>query len=332
MSNKKYYKEIDIAKGITITLVIIGHALPNLKGEIPKGFPDILMQVIYSFHMPVFFFLSGLLAYKILSFTKIEYGYLASKAKRLIIPYFFCGAVYVVMRAVFANLLEVKYKSSEWWKIIVGINPNYELWFLYILFICFTLAVFFVRTKSVIPIIIITAIISVCFGFLTEDGFAVLNSVSKICKNFVFFIVGMYVGTNYENIKDKLKWPVALIALPFFIGANVIIINTEIIILSNAAKLVSSFTGIMIIGWISIQISKTIASRPTESLGKNSMCIYIMSGFILPMIQEVLLGKAKMSYSLSVIICVPMTIVISLVLSLIIKKIKYVRLLMFGMD
>lgn len=42
--------EIDIAKGIGIVLVIIGHTLPE------KSF---FRQIIYSFHMPLFMILSG---------------------------------------------------------------------------------------------------------------------------------------------------------------------------------------------------------------------------------------------------------------------------------
>ena len=46
---------IDIAKGITIILVIIGHL--NVKW-FPKL--DIVINEIYTFHMPLFFMLSGL--------------------------------------------------------------------------------------------------------------------------------------------------------------------------------------------------------------------------------------------------------------------------------
>ena len=41
---------IDIAKGIAIILVIVGHTVPN---------PSPLRHAIFSFHMPVFFFLAG---------------------------------------------------------------------------------------------------------------------------------------------------------------------------------------------------------------------------------------------------------------------------------
>ena len=48
------YKRIDIAKGIGILFVVFGHnwIVAHGKGE--------LFKVIYSFHVPLFFFLSGL--------------------------------------------------------------------------------------------------------------------------------------------------------------------------------------------------------------------------------------------------------------------------------
>lgn len=331
-SKGKYYNEIDIAKGITIILVIIGHALVSLNGKVPKGFPSILMEVIYSFHMPVFFFLSGLLASKILNFKKIEWGFLASKAKRLMIPYFFCGALYLLMKWAMSKMLGIKGNTPALWKVFVGINPNYELWFLYVLFICFVISILLVRKKNIVIAIIIAAIASICFGFLTNDGFAVLNTVAKICKNTLFFVAGMYIGTNYESIKKKINWITALMSLPFFVAANIVIANTNIVILSNAAKVVSSFAGIIIVLWISLLLSNTVISRPAIGLGKNSMCIYIISGFVLPVISKVLLDKIGTPYTLSVTISTILTIVISLLVSFVIKKIKYLRLLMFGMD
>lgn len=41
---------IDIAMGIAIILVIVGHTVPN---------PSPLRHAIFSFHMPVFFILAG---------------------------------------------------------------------------------------------------------------------------------------------------------------------------------------------------------------------------------------------------------------------------------
>ena len=51
MINKKRIEWVDIAKGIGIFLMVMGHT----------GIPRIGNQWIYSFHMPLFFFISGFL-------------------------------------------------------------------------------------------------------------------------------------------------------------------------------------------------------------------------------------------------------------------------------
>lgn len=66
---------IDAARGIAILLVVLGHCIGNLTDPVNK--------VILSFHMPLFFFLSGMCA-------KYENGkfvdYLKKKTKTLLIP------------------------------------------------------------------------------------------------------------------------------------------------------------------------------------------------------------------------------------------------------
>lgn len=73
---------IDISKGIGILLIILGH-LPNIPPELKK--------IIYSFHVPMFFIISGYLynKAKYQNFTLKEFA--VFKFKRLMIPYFFIG-------------------------------------------------------------------------------------------------------------------------------------------------------------------------------------------------------------------------------------------------
>ena len=47
---------IDQLRGIAILLVILGHYLIALT---PEKFAHPVVQIIYSFHMPLFFFISG---------------------------------------------------------------------------------------------------------------------------------------------------------------------------------------------------------------------------------------------------------------------------------
>lgn len=73
--SKKRMYEIDIARGIAIVLVIIGHSLSDTH--------NVINQWILSFHMPLFFVISGICFddnnTKFLVFLK-------KKIKHLIVP------------------------------------------------------------------------------------------------------------------------------------------------------------------------------------------------------------------------------------------------------
>lgn len=75
LKNRKNY--IDIAKGIGIILVVLGHCLAY-------GCQNRIFSAIYAFHMPLFFFLSGYV-YKIKEADK----FFSAKLKSLLLPVMF---------------------------------------------------------------------------------------------------------------------------------------------------------------------------------------------------------------------------------------------------
>ena len=101
---KKYYPHLDLLKGIAILLMVMGHAIawsyPDwhfLAGSwqsmsIEQFNASFVWKVIYSFHMPLLFFVSGFLFYKsdTLTFGKVKVM-LNKRIQRLFIPYITTG-------------------------------------------------------------------------------------------------------------------------------------------------------------------------------------------------------------------------------------------------
>ena len=110
---------IDIAKAIGIILVYIGHCDLNYKSP--------LFLWIYSFHMPLFFFISGFLFkfHSQLSYDKIG-KILYNKAISLLIPYLFFSIIQSITFILF-NIPLHNWIIKGW-----GTNP---LWFLPVLFL-----------------------------------------------------------------------------------------------------------------------------------------------------------------------------------------------------
>lgn len=75
MEGKKRSTEIDIFKGLLIVLVVVGHYDSS-----------IMHDVIFLFHMPLFFAISGLLLKKECLMEGIKY--IKTKIQNLMIPYF----------------------------------------------------------------------------------------------------------------------------------------------------------------------------------------------------------------------------------------------------
>ncbi|MEK7594272.1 MAG: acyltransferase family protein [Patescibacteria group bacterium] len=127
-TSKPYNAYLDVLKGFAIAMVVLGH---SIQTSLPNGSYDdnILFRIIYSFHMPLFMFLSGAAA--AYSLRPMNWKFLQRKFNMLVIPFF---AWYVV-----SYFLGDAYKLTSFptyiHKFIV--SPDNGLWFLWILFLNF---------------------------------------------------------------------------------------------------------------------------------------------------------------------------------------------------
>ena len=83
---------VDILKGIGIILVVVGHA----------NCPQNLRNIIYSFHMPLFFICSGLF----FSFKDADdfNGFLIRRIKRLYFPFVKWSVIFLLLHNVFFKI------------------------------------------------------------------------------------------------------------------------------------------------------------------------------------------------------------------------------------
>ncbi len=143
---------LDIAKGILITLVVIGHGLQYAFGASYGSsglfFDNPLYRIIYSFHMPLYMIISGYLFY----FTNqkgIVYV-LKSKVRTIIVPY----VTYVMILFFVSTILNDGNMGG--YRLLVN-----EFWFLPSIFInsvvvAITSYLFKSRTSQLIILLIVT--------------------------------------------------------------------------------------------------------------------------------------------------------------------------------
>lgn len=162
MRDKKRIEWVDFLKGLGILLVVYGHVILGVH-DAKIGFTGIDYHLqssfIYTLHMPLFFFLSGLFAEKWAQ-RSISVAF-KQKALTLLVPYFIWG---IIQGTIMTILSSVTNNSISWNNILLlPIKPFAQFWFLYDLFFIFIFYYLLKRVTNnnfILVIAIVLAILS----------------------------------------------------------------------------------------------------------------------------------------------------------------------------
>ena len=209
-SDRSRIKWIDTVRGVGIILVILGHTSTPLK------------KLIYGFHMPLFFLLSGYL---------YSQKTISIRAKRFIVPYFILAFINLILQAVllvvrnqWSNktiinwLLGIAYSrgTTEW---MPCCSP---LWYLTAAFIAVIaldmLKKYFSRQK----VLVISIACSVLAAILCEKNIPKLPWNMDTALMGLFFIV---IGYELKERKIIEKISSMQICLCAIVGINAILLN-----------------------------------------------------------------------------------------------------------
>jgi len=181
---------VDYAKAIGIILVVYGHVARGVfNAGLPMDQDEYLLvdSVIYSFHMPLFFFLSGLFFYDSLV-KRGKAGLITNKVDTIIYPF--------IVWSLLQGLIEVVLSSYTNGDVTLGQvfsllwSPRAQFWFLYALFLVFVVcSLVYARAdrRYFLPLLLLFGVLYV----LSRD--LAVGSVGKfIFGNAVFFALGIW--------------------------------------------------------------------------------------------------------------------------------------------
>ncbi|MCH1504196.1 MAG: acyltransferase [Verrucomicrobiales bacterium] len=134
MSNR--IQGVDEAKGIAILLVVVGHVWLGLYSSGVCKETKLFVWVIdwiYSFHMPVFFVIAGMLAIRSVQ----KYGgpeFVGSKLRTVVFPYLVWSVLQLILQRAFQSNVNAETSSSF---VTLFVAPIGQFWFLYTLFVLY---------------------------------------------------------------------------------------------------------------------------------------------------------------------------------------------------
>ena len=220
-NNKFFFNWVLIAKGIGIVLVVVGHFYPNNS---PEYWGEI-RRIIYLFHMPLFFLLSGF----IYSHTKYAYPTLiGGKVKRLIYPFISVAILFFVVKFLSGLYFHLKHPASleSIYALLLYPVESYMplLWFVHALFLIFLV---YPLTRKLISNNFIILIVFILINSIFGNNYAVFG---RALANIPFFIIGVILRENagLRNAVISGKWAYVGAPIILFCLAYIILLKMDV--------------------------------------------------------------------------------------------------------
>lgn len=182
---KRRLNYVDITKGIAIFLVVLGH---TYRGNIVQNW-------LYSFHMPLFFFISGWL-YKEKNFEQGFFAFALKKSRRLLVPYF----VFLVLNFLYWILVERHFRSFD----------QGPLWFLPILLIVECIVAILVKylgknNGQFVVALFVLLIGFLCIGKAGIEFDGVIGWIVRCYNGIFWYYVGFWLSRHCREQIEALS-------------------------------------------------------------------------------------------------------------------------------
>ncbi len=355
LEKKENIVEYDILRVIVTLLVIIGHSTYYVistkyggcdytEYTLPKvsafyRLTEYAGIMIYMFHMPLYFALSGAL----FNLKERLTGYrsykhlIGDKTRKLLIPFIVVTLIYSVplkyVSGYYSSSTSVL-KDIFWGQILV--QGNTHLWFLPALFMIFILA------YSINKYVHLNRgfILGVLYSFTYASGIVHISVIGQVLSYAFWFYLGYYFEGKRGQINDRInRHPyevLAYIVLFLFVAVMKKLIpdDQSVYVFYVAAKLLGSICaalGCYIVYVLSYMMTKTKLSENKyfKVIRNNTLGLYLYSdtwNYIILAVATIIFGNAVFTTNIGAMGIyfgrIMITFMIALVVSMILKKFK----------
>lgn len=308
-------KDVSILKFYGILLVVLGHVtfsyspMSILTPNLPSTTLNLVKDIIYSFHMPLFFFASGcIFSYQLevkqkpMTFMQL----FKNKAKRLLLPFFAFGLFMVYPTMVLLGFRDPVHYFIDGF--ILALDPRH-LWFVMTLFLLFL--VFFglrkICNKLHIPIWTTSILALLIYSFPMNIMYFQIRNVEEYL---IWFTLG-YLFTIYKPV-FKYVVMAALCGL----GFNMVMPE---FIPSNMLKLFNAIIGVAIFYLLSVRTIKIEETKLYQWIAPNSFGIYLFHAMIIYWLEFIAAPYQINPYLLSIAVFVT-SLTLSILLTVSVRK------------
>ena len=321
MKTEERLNYIDCAKGIGILLVVITHHI--------KDFDSIIWWAL-SFHMPLFFMISGLL-YEFNNKKQKFKDVLTSGVKNLMWPFFTFSTIVILWWVVYSFIFKTQ-PEEPLTNIIIRTITTYgfhALWFLPTLFLV-SLTSKSYKWNNRCLLLVGSIIVGCLFSYITDPekydfGYwrYVFIYIGRFAIALSFVELGRYLYKIIKQINNKVLWIVLVVSmiLSLLLYRENILVSMAFSRMGNPIiYYINAISGSLLVLLISKKISKFRIGRMLCFWGKNSLITMALHMDISIEIAWMIAGITKLStilalrYTSMVVILIELVILVFMIL------------------
>ena len=315
---------LDNCKGFAIILVVIGHILSGYIGKnyFANHMPEMhyIYEFIYSFHMPLFFILSGYvfqMAYSIdIAQNKMRFKI---QIMNNIYVYILWSCVQWAIKMLFDSDVNIKFTCDD--LLLMPVKPMGIYWYIYVLILYYLLFYFWgkINLKDKYKLII-TALISILGSFISVD-FDFVFPLRRFLIYIFFFYLGMYVS-KFPKTKIISGAAFAVYLSGSVISAVLIYVFDTRTLNAGAVGIISAMCLSMFVIYLFEKISFLKNAKVFNLFGIYSLEIYVTHNFITAANRIILLKLGITNFYFNLILNFIMAVFIPVICSFVLKKVK----------
>ncbi len=317
----------NILKGLTIVLVVYGHVLQRAMAAAGQDFfPHPVFKTIYTFHMPVFFLISGFLLAQSCERKPVGEVFVA-RCKSLFVPFVAWGAI-GILTSFFLGIIDGKDIS------FFSLAQNTEVWFIWFLFTLFVssaLILFSEYLKERLGAWVFFAVYLLVLLIPWND----FCSIYYVKWFYPFSLAGYFLNrfgpktiAHFNNAAGFGVCLALFMCFAFFWSKSDYIyihqmsfssINCVEQILRFAYRYSAGFLGIAVLYFVGAYLAKTKFGNLLEWLGVYSLDIYLLQRYFVEGLFPRILARTHWNFDfyspLFLFVFVPSVVIVSVVIS-----------------
>jgi fucose 4-O-acetylase-like acetyltransferase len=272
---------VDMVKGIAIILVVYGH---TAQGMTHRGWwvgpgASFSHTFVYSFHMPAFFFVSGLFVRGSIA-KRGSRHFTIDKLKTILYPYVLLAIVGVALEPLIGRF-KFETRPFRWNIFLVNLADGQASWFLFVLFFCLMLALVTVRVPAWLRFLVAALV-----GMTAPVA---IPGVSEVLHEFCFLAAGMWVGHHIYSL-EQIRLSTAAVGFVVLAALQAIVVYIfGVSLLGRWIYIEAGLTGVAGLFLLAKLLDKHWIGDGLVWVGRASLAVFLLSAFAQGATREVLL-------------------------------------------